>query len=341
MMKKILLIGGTGAMGVYLTPELLKKGYKVDVVSLDDMTSENSNPTYLKMDCKDIGIQKKLLENKYDAVVDFLIYDGDPNTEFKPRMEQFLANTDHYVYFSSYRVYADEEHPIKETSPRLIDVSANTAYLASANHEYSLYKAMGEDLLKASGKKNYTIVRPAITFSKRRFQLTTLEAEVVVARMKAGKTVVLPEAAMDKQATMSWAGDVAKMLSAIVLNEKAYGEIYTLATAEHQTWREVAEIYAEIGGLHYVTVDTDTYLNIWSPGNSYARYQLEYDRCFDRIVDNSKILELAGLKQSDLMPIKNALKMELDALPPDIKWRHTDINNRMDDYLQSVMKGSL
>ena len=335
-MKKVLLLGGTGAMGVYLIPELLNKGYKVDVVSLDDVKSENPNLSYLKMDCKDIGVQKKLLENKYDAVVDFLIYNGDPNTEFKPRMEQFLANTGHYVYFSSYRVYADEEHPIKETSPRLLDVSENADFLAVANNEYSLYKAEGEELLKKSGKKNYTIVRPAITFSKRRFQLTTLEADVLIARMQDGKKVVLPEAAMDKQATMSWAGDVAKMLCAIVLNEKAYGEAYTLATAEHQTWREITKIYAEIGGLKYITVDTDTYLNIVNPGSPYARYQLEYDRCFDRIVDNSKILELAQIKQSELMPIKEALKMEFEALPKDVKWNHSDINDRMDAYLKSI-----
>ena len=42
-MKKVLLLGGTGAMGVYLIPELLNKGYKVDVVSLDDVKSENPN----------------------------------------------------------------------------------------------------------------------------------------------------------------------------------------------------------------------------------------------------------------------------------------------------------
>ncbi len=334
-MKKILLIGGTGAMGVYLTPELLKKGYKVDVVSLDERVSDHPNLTYMKMDCKDLEVQKKLLENHYDAVVDFLIYKGDQNVEFKPHMEQFLANTDHYVYFSSYRIYADEEHPIRESSPRLLDVSTDADFLASANNEYSLYKAIGEELLRASGKKNWTAVRPAITFSQRRFQLTTLEANVVVERMRAGKVVVLPEAAMDKQATMSWAGDVAKMLAAIVLNEKAYGETYTLATAEHQTWREVANIYSEIGGLKYITVDTDTYLNIVKPGNPHDRYQLEYDRCFDRIVDNSKILELAGLKQSDLMPVKDALKMELDSLPADTKWQHTDINDRMDDYLKT------
>ena len=38
-MKKILLLGGTGALGVYLTEELLKMDYAVDVVSKDDKFS--------------------------------------------------------------------------------------------------------------------------------------------------------------------------------------------------------------------------------------------------------------------------------------------------------------
>lgn len=41
-MKKVLLLGGTGAMGIYLTPYLLDMGYKVDVVSLDEKTSDNA-----------------------------------------------------------------------------------------------------------------------------------------------------------------------------------------------------------------------------------------------------------------------------------------------------------
>ena len=44
--KKILVLGGTGAMGVYLVPELLRMGYRVDVVSLDDIKSDNPNLTY-------------------------------------------------------------------------------------------------------------------------------------------------------------------------------------------------------------------------------------------------------------------------------------------------------
>ena len=36
MSQKILILGGTGAMGVYLVPELLHMGYQVHVISLDE-----------------------------------------------------------------------------------------------------------------------------------------------------------------------------------------------------------------------------------------------------------------------------------------------------------------
>ena len=35
--KTALVLGGTGAMGVYLVPELASRGYEVTVVSLDDV----------------------------------------------------------------------------------------------------------------------------------------------------------------------------------------------------------------------------------------------------------------------------------------------------------------
>lgn len=41
MNKKILVLGGTGATGRYFVPELLRLGYKTDVVSLDDAVSDN------------------------------------------------------------------------------------------------------------------------------------------------------------------------------------------------------------------------------------------------------------------------------------------------------------
>ncbi|MBQ7974147.1 MAG: hypothetical protein IJ300_00450 [Clostridia bacterium] len=61
-----------------------------------------------------------------------------------------------------------------------------------------IYKAKEEDIIKGLGYKNWTIVRPAITYSSRRFQLTILEANVLLERAIKGKTVILPEAAMDR-----------------------------------------------------------------------------------------------------------------------------------------------
>ena len=334
MSKKVLIPGGTGAMGVYLVPELLNLGYEVDVISLDEKQSDSQKLRYFKADAKDAGYIEKILENGYDAVVDFMIY--PTKEEYETFIPLYLKNTEHYIFLSTYRVYANEEHPIRETSPRLLDASKDQVLLTSG--DYCIYKAQSEEFLRTSGYSNWTAIRPAITYSKRRFQLITMEYNLVVRRMMESKTLVLPEPAMNIEATMSWAGDVAKMIAGLVLNPSALREIYSVCTAEHHTWREIAEMYSQIGELKYITVDTDTFLNIISPGNIYARQQLIYDRYFDRIMDNSKILEITGMKQSELMPLRKGLEMELSALKKEnIKWQSFDgAYNRMDEYLAQI-----
>ena len=329
MCKKVLVLGATGAMGVYLIPELLKRGYQVDAVALDAMVSDCPQLNCIQANCKDLDFQQKILKNGYDAIVDFMVYFS--KEEFSAYYKMYLENTKQYVFLSTYRVYSDLCHTITEDSPRIYDVTTDEVLLNSG--DYCIYKAQEEEMLKYSGYNNWTILRPAITYSKKRFQLTTLEANVLVYRMLHGKTVVLPEAAMDKEATMSWAGDVAKMISALILNEAAFGEIYTVSTAEHHTWREIAEMYKEIGGLKYITVDTETYLDIVNPGNIHSRQQLIYDRLYDRRVDNSKILKIAGMTQSELMPLYEGIKLEFSKLKSDTILPAQPVNDRMDRYL--------
>lgn len=328
--KKVLVLGATGAMAVYLIPLLLDKGYTVVGVTLDDVVSHNENLTYIKTNAMDLDFLKAQLQNQYDVVVDFMIY----NTLelFEQYYKLFLENTKHYIFFSTYRVYAGDS-PICETSKRILDIERPDDFVTK--FEYSIYKAEEEDLLNNSKYNNFTIVRPAITYSKRRFQLVTLEADVLVYRMLKGKTVVLPESAMDKYATMSWAGDVAKMLSSIILNSKAMRQTYTVSTSEHMTWREVAKIYEEIGNLKYITVDNETYLDIVADGAVAARQQLLYDRCYDRIVDNSKILALCGMKSSELMPLKEGLTRELKNITIEDVGCNIQINERMDKYIEN------
>ena len=326
--RKILVPGGTGAMGVYLVPELLRMGYSVDVVSLDDRVSFSPSLRYIKANFKEMAVAQELLKNEYDAIIDFMVYQTH---EFKEKVFPLIKACDHYIYLSSYRVYADEEHPIRETSPRLLDISQNQEYLAS--DDYSLYKARGENMLKASDLRNWTAIRPAITFSQRRFQLVILEAGCVVQRAREGKTVILPREAMQVQATMSWAGDVAKMIARLVLNPDVYREIYTVSTAEHNTWETIAKYYEKLIGMKYVTVDRDTFLNIIAPNEKNVAWQLDYDRLFDRIVDNTKILNATGLSQKNLTTVYDGLALELSSLPQDVVF--TDPRNAlMDAFLE-------
>ena len=326
---KALVLGGTGAMGLYLVPELASQGYEVRVVSWDNVVSDNPRISYVKADAKNNEYLKELLKEKFDVIVDFMLYSTE---EFKARYDILLQNTAHYIFLSSYRVYDGGQIPITENTSRLLDVSKDKDFLAT--EDYSLYKARQEDVLQNSKYNNWTIVRPAITYSKYRFQLVTLEAPVVVARALKGLPVVLPGEALSVQATMSWAGDVAKMFSRLLLNPAAWRECFTLATAEHRTWGEIAEYYREIIGLNYVAADTVDYLNIINNA-PWARYQLAYDRLFQRIVDNSKILRVTGLKQADFMPLRRGLEKELSALPKDTVWPDAGaVWERMDDYLK-------
>ena len=331
--KNVLVLGGTGAMGVYLVPELADRGYQVDVISLDDVKSDRPDITYRVGDCKnDDFILQVLTETHYDAVVDFMLYFG--REDYAKRYALMMEHTDHYITLSTYRVYSDKELPTKETSPRLLDVSQDKDFLATELDEYSLYKARQEDAITSSGYKNWTILRPAITFSKTRFQLTTMEANIWLWRALNGKTVLLPEGAMQIEATMSWAGDVAKMIAGLVLNPKAYGEKYSVCTAEHQPWAQVAQYYEEILGMKYKVIPTEDYIQLMG-GTPGARYQLLYDRCLNRVMDNSKILEAAGMKQEDLTPIKEALAKELANLPAGFPKPAETNNAKMDAYAEA------
>lgn len=329
-MKKVLILGATGAMATYLVPHLINSGYSVTGITLEDVLSDTEKLNYIKANAKDKSFLSEILSEGFDAIVDFLVY----NTKemFREYFDIFKESGAHYIFLSSYRVYSGE-YPITEETPRIFDTPLPDGFVTDL--EYSIYKAEEEDLLRSSGYPRYTIVRPAVTYSSRRFQLTTLEANVLIPRMLAGKTVTLPEGAMDCEATMTWAGDIAKMIGAIILNPEAYGETYTVSTSEHHTWREIAEMYKRVFGLKYVAIPDDDYLDIFGFG-VYARQQLKYDRCFMRIIDNSKIMKLAGLRPGDLMPLEEGLKLELSSLNDKRISEigcYRDMNDRMDAYL--------
>lgn len=329
-MKKVLVLGATGAMGRYLVPELVNLNYDVTGVGLDEAAPWSVNASYIQGNAFDKNFLGTLLKENFDGIVNFMNYGG---SDFSDSYELFLNHTEHYIFLSSCRVYDDKEQPIKETSPRLLDSSKDEELKAS--HNYCIQKAQDEDILVASPYDNWTVVRPATTFSTMRLQLVTLEFKNSVARALMGKKVVLPIQAKDKPATLSWGGDVAKMIARILFKDQAKREFYNVCSAEHRTWEEIAEYYRKLVGLEAVWVDKEDYLKILSPeGSINVRWQLEYARLFHRITDNSKVLALTGLKQEELMPMYDGLKFEIGNIPKNYVPEDTPVGIRMDEYLQ-------
>lgn len=331
MSKSVLVIGATGAMGRHLVPELTKLGYTVTGVSLDVQKKPVPGVKYLVGDCFDKDFLSGILKERFDGIVNFMYFGAQhPWEEY---MDLFLQNTDHYIFLSSCRVYADEEVPVKETSPRLLDVSKDEALLAST--DYCIMKAKCEDMLWNSSYNNFTIVRPATTFSEMRYQLVTLEAKHTVGRARKGKKVVVPIQAFDKPATLCWGGDVAKMIARLMFKEETLREAYNVCSSESHTWGEIAEYYRDICGLEAVWVDKEDYLRIQHPEIKLShRWQLEYARLFHRITDNSKMLAATGLKQTDFLTLYDALKRMIAAVPEDYEFPDTPMDERMDAYLE-------
>ena len=59
----------------------------------------------------------------------------------------------------------------------------------------------------------------------------------------------------------------------------------------------------------------------------------EYDRLFDRVMDNSKVLAATGMVQEKLMKLYDGLKYEISRCPKDHPW---PVNKRIDDYLAAM-----
>jgi nucleoside-diphosphate-sugar epimerase len=304
MTKRAMLLGGSGAMGRYLAPALVRAGFEVDVTTRTQRFSTAEGIKYVLGDAHDFGFLSALLaRHRYEVLVDFMVYSTD---EFTDRLPTLLTGADQYVFVSSYRIFADAP-VLTERSPRILDVCRDRTYLAT--DEYALSKARQEDALRATRARNWTIVRPGITYSTGRFQLGTLEADMTVWRSLRRVPIALPAQMLSKQTTLTWAGDVAELIARLAGTADALGDDFNVVTTEHHPWSEVAQIYHEVLGTEVQAVDTEDYIK--ALGGGFNCYQVHYDRLFDRVLDNRKVLAATGYSQPDFTPLRTGLRAEL------------------------------
>ena len=315
---KILVLGGTGAMGVNLVKILGERGENVTVTSRSERKSEFNNVCYVKGDAHGTAFLKSLLAKKYDVIVDFMSYETE---EFGERYQLFLDSAEQYIFLSSSRVYADSKTPITEESPRLLDAVDDRAYLQT--DEYALAKARQENMLATSGKENWTIVRPYITYSNERLQLGIYEKELWLHRVLHGQTVVFPKDMAEHITTLTFGEDVAHGIAALVGNQQAYGQTVHITTNETIRWGNVVELYQkvflDVTGKQMKVKYIDSAQQLRK--DLFNQYQIKYDRMLDRMFDNSKIMCLAKNNLSFVSPKEGIEKCFREFLNnPSFRW---------------------
>lgn len=298
---RILLLGGTGAMGMYLTVLLEADGHDVFVTSRSSMHKDRNRVTYIKGNAHDKSFLTQILSEKYDAIVDFMIYS---NEELSDRAHLLLSSTNQYFFLSSSRVYVPNILSADEDAPLMIDQESGIFDIQS--NYYSIYKAQQERILKDTGLDNYTIIRPYITYSDNRIPLGILEKEDWLYRALHGRTIVFSEVIRDKQTTLTCGLDVSRGIIALLGKKEALGQAYHITASSSIKWSEVLEVYlssiCEITGKRpKVIYAKDNYMMVWGWID-----QALNDRYYDRTFSNAKIAKY--LDVNSFMEPKEGLK---------------------------------
>ena len=311
--KKVLLIAGGGTLGTHVAEELLSLGASVEVICPEEKVSHHPALLFHRSLATEALLRELFSKTHYDGIVNFIHYENVD--EYKKIHPLLIKNTDHLIFLSSYRVYANEQHPITESAPRLADVLTDSDFFEHENYAYP--KSLSEDYLRTECMgEPWTVVRPVISFSERRLDLMMYSGNRVLQAAEQGEVLPLPHFAKDFKAGLDWAGNSGKLIAHLLFKKGAFGEAFTVYSGHGLTWGEIAEVYGKLTGLSVRYVDEEEYLAyhkdlLASKGISFL---YKYDRRFCRDIDCSKILSATGLTREDFASIEDGIAYELRRL---------------------------
>lgn len=314
---KTLILGGTGAMGVPLV-KLLKKESMDIYVTTRSIKKQEDGINYLYGNAHNMNFLNEILRDYYDVIIDFMSYE---TKEFEERYNLLLKHTKQYIYLSSCRVYADSNNLISEDNLRLLDVCKNNEYLHT--DEYALAKARQEDMLINAKNNNYTIVRPYITYNTYRLQLGMYEKEAWLSRVLNEKTIFFPKEMADKYTTFTYGEDVAKYIKELINNKDALGQVYNVTGNNYIKWRDLISLYEKILKTNFNKTLKIKYIDDMSFLKGFIdKWQIEYDRLYNRKIDNKKIKRICG--EEEITSLEKGLEKCIVEFVKNPEWKSVD-----------------
>jgi nucleoside-diphosphate-sugar epimerase len=279
--RRILYIGGTGAISTACVARSLARGD--DVTVLNRGTSSRPLPDGARSVIGDIreprSVRDALGDAEFDAVAQFTAFTPE---HVQTDLDLFEGRTGQYVFISSASAYQKPplRVPITESTP-----------LRNPFWKYARDKIACEDLLVAGYRDRalpITIVRPSHTYDHT--LLPNSGGWTDVARLRAGKPVVIHGDGTSLW-TLTHSLDFAVGFAGVLGNPLAIGESFTITGDHVPTWNQIYGWLAGAAGVAsptFVHIASETIARI-DPDRGPS---LLGDKSHSAVFDNTKIKTL-------------------------------------------------
>ncbi|MBD2197798.1 MULTISPECIES: NAD-dependent epimerase/dehydratase family protein [Calothrix] len=227
---RILIMGGTRFIGVYLTQLLVKQGHEVVLFNrgnrpapalqgVGQIIGDRTDPTQLKA---------KLSQEQFDVIFD---NNGRELSDTQPLAEIFQGRVQHFVYMSSAGVYLkSDQMPHVEGDP--VDPKSRHR----GKHETEAY-------LEQIGIP-FTSIRPTYIYGPRNYN--DLEAWFFD-RIVRDRPIVIPGHGLHIT-QLGHVKDLAQAMTQVIGNQQAIGQIYNISGDRYVTFDGLARACAQAAG---------------------------------------------------------------------------------------------
>ncbi|CAI9287604.1 unnamed protein product [Lactuca saligna] len=241
--KKILVMGGTRFIGIFLSRLLVEEGHQVTLFTRgkapitqplpgeadEAYNAFKSKILHLKGDRKDFDFVKtSLAAEGFDVVYDI---NGREAVEVEPILDA-LPNLEQYIYCSSAGVYLKSD---------LLPHCETDAVDPKSRHKGKLET---EALLESKGV-NYTSIRPVYIYGPLNYNPVE---EWFFHRLKAGRPIPIPNSGL-QVTQLGHVKDLATAFIKVLGNPKASKQVYNISGDRYVTFDGLARACAKAGGF--------------------------------------------------------------------------------------------
>ena len=283
--QKVLITGGAGSCGRYLTASLLAQGHEVRVIDKDVgslQSVEDRRLTLVRAGIEDREILKSAVEG-VDAVIHLAwSFSEDPlevlEIDLKGHVhlleEMASQKVRHLIYTSTAVVYGKPRYsPIREKHPLVVEEARKPLY--------GIAKAAAEKLCLMYGKTKgppATVIRFWWAYGE---EIGGKHLREMLRIASAGEPLTVPAASGGSFLHMA---DLAQGLERCLFHPEAFGQTFNFSTV-YVTWEEVAEMARDATGsrseIRCIPREEWTgsafLADPWELSDASAREQLGYD----------------------------------------------------------------